>query len=196
MTQNAITHVPTNFFVKDVFNNNLPENHEYEQFFWTTNVVDKLIKSFEYDFVDETCCLTTPSLAVAMNNQGRDEVLLDIDSRFNFLPKYKYYDVRTPYGLDNNFKLLVLDPPFFVIPIEEFRKAVDILTKNNYSTKIIIAFIKREEKRLIEAFKEYNLKPTNFELEYSSIKPNKWRNFCLYSNVDMPGIKRNMLYSK
>ena len=57
---------------------------------------------------------------------------------------------------------------------------VDILTKNNYCTKIIIGFIKREEKRLLEAFRDYNLKPTSFELEYSSIKPNKWRNFCLY----------------
>jgi hypothetical protein len=186
----SVTHVPTNFFVKDVFNNSLKENHEYEQFFWTSNVVDKLMKSFEYDFVDETCCLTTPSLAVGMHNSGRDEVLLDIDRRFGFLPKYKYYDVRTPYGLDNNFRLLILDPPFFVVPIEEFRKAVDILTKHNYSTKLIIGFIKREEKRLLEAFRDYNLKPTSFELEYSSIKPNKWRNFCLYSNVDMPGIKR------
>jgi hypothetical protein len=148
------------------------------------------MKSFEYDFIDETCCLTTPSLAVGMSNNNRDEVLLDIDSRFDFLPKYKYYDVRTPYELDNNFRLLILDPPFFVVPIEEFRKAVDILTKHDYSTKLIIGFIKREEKRLMEAFKEYNLKPTNFELEYSSIKPNKWRNFCLYSNVDMMGIKR------
>ena len=61
---------------------------------------------------------------------------------------------------------------------------------------IFILENKLTQQELIEAFKEYNLKPTNFELEYSSIKPNKWRNFCLYSNVDMPGIKRNMLYSK
>jgi len=158
--------------------------------FWTKNVVDKLVKACEYQFVEETCCLTTPSLAHGFYEADREETLLDIDTRFSYLPKYKYYDVRHPTKLDESFKLLILDPPFFVIPIECFKTAVDLLTNNDYSTKIIIGFLKREEKRFMEAFADYNIRLTNFKLEYASIKPNKWANFGLYSNVDLPGIKR------
>ena len=84
----------------------------------------------------------------------------------------------------------MLDPPYFVVPIEEFRKAVDIITKSNYSTKILLGFLKRKEKRLMEVFNDYNLRPTKFPLEYASIKPSKWHNFCLYSNIDLPMIRR------
>jgi len=131
-----------------------------------------------------------PSIAHAFNENGRNEVLLDIDKRFDYLPKFKYYDVRDPTDLNCDFRLLILDPPFFIIPIEIVRLAVDKLTNNNYNTKIMIAFIKRGEKRLRQAFKEYNLVPTHFPLEYASIKPNKWSNFVLYSNIELPGIKK------
>lgn len=186
--ENKVTHIPRNFFVKSELN--IPEKHEYEQFFWTQNVLDKLLEACEYNFVEETCCLTTPSLANAFHDNEREEVLLDIDERFDFLPKYHYYDVKNPQNLDQEFKLLILDPPFFVVPIEQFRVAVDVLTNKNYDTKIIIGFIKREERRLLNAFRDYNIKLTSFKLEYASIKPNKWNNFALYSNVDLPNIKR------
>jgi hypothetical protein len=80
--------------------------------------------------------------------------------------------------------LLVLDPPFFFVPIEQFKVAVDVLTNSNPNTKILIGFLKREEPRLLKAFEMYGLKRTNFELMY------KCRNFSLYSNIDLPGIKR------
>ena len=141
-------------------------------------------------FEEKTCCLTTPSLGHAWHKEGRDEYVLDIDRRFAYLPKFTYFDVRDPHPLSSSFRLLILDPPFFLIPIEEVRKAVDVLTKHDYSTKILIAFLLRGEKRLRTAFKEYRLVPTHFKLEYASIKPNKWSNFRLYSNIDLPGIKR------
>jgi len=192
-SETGIIHIPKNFFVKstnDVFNGKINENHEYEQFFWTKNVVDNIIKSIGYSYNEEICCFTTPSLAHQLHQNGQDEVLLDIDKRFNYLPKFKYYDAYDPKKLDENFRLLIIDPPFFVIPIEIIRDAVDIITNKNYNTKIIIAYIKRNEKRLRIAFKNYKLFPTNFPLEYVSIKSNKWSNFVLYSNIELPNIKR------
>ena len=190
----SISHVPSNipknFFEPSVFVNGMDEKHEYEQFFWTQNVVDKLMDACKYQFVEKICCLTTPSLAHGFHDNDREEVLLDVDKRFSYLPKYKYYDVRDPYKMNESFELLVLDPPFYVVPIEQFKTAVDVLTGKNYETKLIIGFLKREEKRLMQAFKDYNIKKTGFKLEYAAIKPNKWDNFALYSNVDLPGIKR------
>lgn len=192
--------VPMNFFVdevrtdvrQDVFGGNIDENRKWEQFFWTSKTVENLIAGLSYVYEEKICCLTTPSLAHRWHELGRDEVLLDIDRRFEYLPKFRYYDIRDPIslGLETDFRLLVLDPPFFLIPVEEIRRAVDVITNNDFSTKIIIAWLLRAEKSLRIAFAPYNLVPTTFQLQYASIKPNKWKNFVLYSNIDLPGIKR------
>ena len=188
------TPIPKNLFIKpngsNVFKSKIEENHAYEQFFWTSNMVDNLKKSLDMVYVSETCGLMTPSLIHSMEEDDRHETLLDIDKRFNYLPKFTFYDVTNPHTLDEKFKLLVIDPPFFIIPIEKIANAVDVLTNKCYETKILIAFLKRAEQRLRKAFINYKLYPTTFKLEYASIKENKWKNFCLYSNIDLPKIRR------
>ncbi len=185
--------IPSNIFKKNnghEFKDEIEEIHAWEQFFWTCHTVHKLMEACKYIYIDETCCLTTPSLAHGWSEVGRNEVLLDIDTRFNYLPKFKYYDIHDPQVLNQTFRLLIFDPPFFLIPMEQLLEAVNIITNNNYTTKIMMAFLKRAEKELRFTFKKYDLMPTNFELQYVSIKPSKWSNFCLYSNIDLPGIKR------
>jgi Probable N6-adenine methyltransferase len=185
--------IPKGFFVKqsgNVFQDEIEENHALEQFFWTEETVRKICGALEYRYIEDVCCLMTPSMAHEWHQQGRDEVLLDIDERFDYLPKFGYYDVTKPTEVDDEFRMIILDPPFFLIPPEQIRKAVDVITGGDTSIKLIIAYIIRGEKALRKAFDEFDLKPTGFELQYSSIKPNKWRNFCLYSNIDLPGIKR------
>jgi len=36
----------------------------------------------------------------------------------------------------------------------------------------------------------FGLEKTNLELEYATVKPNRWDNYGLYSNTDLPMIKR------
>ena len=181
--------IPRNFFAADVFQNGMPERHEYEQFFWTRDTVLRLMKACE--FIPDACCLTTPSLAYAWHQNGREELLLDIDERFaDMVPRYRYYDVRVPTAVNETFQIIIMDPPFFVVPIADFRRAVDVITGSDFKTKFMVGFLKRKEKELLQIFAPYRLRRTAFNLEYASIKPNKWRNFCLYSNIDLPGIKR------
>lgn len=196
--------IPQNYFIDsvrtDVFGGTLDENHKFEQFFWTKETVEALVKGLAFVYEEKTCCLTTPSLAHRWHELGRDEVLLDIDTRFSYLPKFHYFDIRKPVlplqereaddAGEEGFRLLVLDPPFFIIPIEKIREAVDLITGGDLETKLIIGWLLRAEKSLRDAFRPYNLVPTTFPLQYASIKPNKWKNFRLYSNIDLPGIKR------
>jgi hypothetical protein len=196
LTSNMKVNIPLNFFEssignnknKDVFNNNVKEKRELEQYFWTSKTVKDLLQACEY--ISETCCFTTPSLAHEFHINGREEKLLDLDDRFNYLPRFEKFDIKNPHNLDEIFNIIVIDPPFFNITTKELFDATNIITKNNYSTNIIIAYLKRYEYPLLETFKLYGISETNLMPEYAHIKENKWRNFKIYSNIDLPNMKR------
>lgn len=171
---------PQNFFV---------ERHDLEQYFWTESTVDRLKKAL-FHFYEECCCLTTPTLAHSWHLEGREEYLFDIDRRFEYLPKFRYFNLITPENVEETFEVIIFDPPFFYISMEKMYEAVCKIVKDNFKTKILIGFLKREERELMRYFGVFGIKPTNFLLEYATVKPNKWKNYCLYSNIDLPGIKR------
>jgi 16S rRNA G966 N2-methylase RsmD len=152
--------------------------------------VNKLVESLKY--TEDCCCLTTPSLGHGFHVTGREEVVLDIDRRFEYLPKFRYFDILSPVADTNeSFRIIIMDPPFFYISMAQIYAAVMCITNGSTTnTKLMIGFLRREERQLLEMFRDFNLKPTNFALEYATVKPNKWKNYTLYSNVDLPGIKR------
>lgn len=175
---------------RSMFQEGFQERFDLEQYFWTENTIQRLLNALQY--TDSCCCLTTPSLGVGFHNIGRDEPVLDIDTRFDWLPKFRYFDLRYPTSNDGDedMQVIVMDPPFFYIPLEVIRDAVLTITKGDTTVKLLIGFLKREEPALLEAFRDFQLTETNFELEYATVKPNKWKNYSLYSNIDLPGIKR------
>ena len=54
----------------------------------------------------------------------------------------------------------------------------------------MISFMQKDELRVKQAFREFNLERTNLELEYATVGPNRWQNYSLWSNTDIPMIKR------
>jgi len=192
--QNMLVNIPKIFFEtcnekKDVFDNKISENRKYEQYFWTSKTVNDLLDACEY--ITNTCCFTTPSLAHAFHEKGREEKLLDIDERFNYLPRFEKFDIINPHYLDeDNFNIIVIDPPFFNISTKELFEATNVITNNNFSTKIIITYLVRFEYPLLETLKPYGISETNLHPQYAHIKSNKWRNFKIYSNIDLPNLKR------
>lgn len=184
-TKNIHTAAPDS---RSMFEDGFKERTDLEQYFWTTDTVNRLIKSLEFE--TDCCCLTTPSLGHGFYIAGRNETVLDIDKRFEYLPKFQYFDILAPTPTGEEYRILILDPPFFYIPMEKIRDAVLFLTRGDTKTKLMIGFLRREEKALLDAFKDFDLSPTNFKLEYATVKPNKWKNYCLYSNIDLPSIKR------
>ena len=53
-----------------------------------------------------------------------------------------------------------------------------------------MSFMTRDEKQVKAAFHMFNLERTLYKLEYATVKPNRWENYGLYANVDIPLIKR------
>lgn len=77
-------HIPRNFLSKgtDVFQGSVSENHDLEQYFWTSKIVQKILDATQYMYTD-CCCFTTPSLAHVYHQSGNEQTLLDIDERFH-----------------------------------------------------------------------------------------------------------------
>lgn len=186
--------IPRNFSSEstdDIFNGEIEENHDIEQYFWTSKIVQKLLDATQYNF-DQCCCFTSPSLAEAYHHTGNEQTLLDIDTCFQYLPRFERFDIKNPHVPSGagDFQILVIDPPFFGITTDELFRATELITGGDHTTKIIIAYLIRYEHTLLKSFKKYGISETSAKLEYAGIKPNKWSNFALYSNVDLPGIKR------
>lgn len=173
---------------RSMFSDGFKERYDLEQYFWTKDTVDRLLNSLR--FTPDCCCLTTPSLGHGFYEIGRHELVLDIDTRFDYLPKFQYFDILCPSDINDDIHIIVMDPPFFYIPMEKLYEAVVKITKGDTKYKLMIGFLKREEKILLETFAKFKLQRTNFPLEYATAKPNKWKNYALYSNIDLPGIKR------
>ncbi|CAM6101098.1 unnamed protein product [Calypogeia fissa] len=185
---------------RHMFDKGFVERHDLEQYVWTTNTVNALTKALSYE--PKLCCMATPSIAQAFYlEDGRAVRLLDIDTRFTYLPGFLYWDIRKPEPimpaggsneeeLEEEFRVVVFDPPFFYIPMHELHRAVLQVCRGNFRTKLLIGFLVREEANLLKTFQKFNLVRTKFVLEYATVKPNKWRNYALYSNVDLPGIRR------
>ena len=182
-----------------MINNNFPLTSllEYEQYFFTENVLIQLTDIFQYE--KKIICLCTPAVADAFYRLKNKEVLcLDIDNRFNYLPKFIYTDINDIINNINKFKipndyinpdLIIVDPPFFKMNLNNLYKFIDLLTNKNKKTKIIFAFIIRKEKELLNTFKDYNLKLTKFKLEYNNVDKTKWENYGNYSNFQQEKIK-------
>ena len=119
--------------------------------------------------------------------------VLDIDRRFESLPGFKYYDLQKPVHFDNEFEIILFDPPFFYITLEELNNGIEVISGKNASTmKLLMSFMIKDERRVLNAFKKnFNLERTKFDLEYATVEENRWDNYGLWANCDLPMIKRN-----
>lgn len=187
-----------NFVGRSMYHEGFTERRDLEQYFWTDRTIEAIKAAIQSSYdADSSCCLCTPTVAHSWwMEDGEGVSLLDLDTRFGYLPKFRYFDLRVPNATDlepeaSTWRVIVFDPPFFYIPMNILYEAVMYVCKGNVKqTKLLVGFLKREERVLLDTFKEFNLRKTNFPLEYAHVKSNKWINYALYSNVDLPGIKR------
>ncbi len=177
---------------RSMFADGFTERHDLDQYVWTRRTVSRHLHALQ--FTHDCCCLVTPSLAQAMPEVDRDEILLDVDTRFNYLPKSRYWDLWHPKLVDAGdgrpFQVVFFDPPFFYIRMSQLYDAVLEVRNGGTMAKIMVGFLRREELLLLSGFADFGLRRTGFQLEYATVIPKKWTNCALYSNVDLPSIKR------
>ena len=112
------------------------EIKELEQYFFTENVLITLIDSLLFE--ENIVCLCTPAVADAFWQIKKKEVwCLDIDERFNYLPKFIKFIVLSPEKIEIVPNVIIIDPPFFKIKLIDLYNTVEMLTGGNKSIKII-----------------------------------------------------------
>ena len=177
----------------------ISERHDREQYFWNRETIDTFLTALQAWTLNRVCCLCTPTLAhVFWTEHQREEYCLDIDERFAYIPGWRYFDLLKPEEYvpseTEEIGVVVFDPPFFSIPVEQMKVAIErVLGLHNESqraVKMIAGFRKRDSKKFLEVFAGFGLKRTKTVLGYVSIKTGKWANYTLFSNVDLPGIRR------
>mmetsp|Transcript_29931 Transcript_29931/g.21691 ORF Transcript_29931/g.21691 Transcript_29931/m.21691 type:complete len:114 (+) Transcript_29931:272-613(+) len=107
------------------------ERRDLEQYFFTKEIIEKYITAFTMRYPDQEelekklCLICCPSLAKAFYEQlGYTITILDIDKRFEELPGFKYWDLQNPYEIKNEFEIILFDPPFFYITLEQMSSAI------------------------------------------------------------------------
>jgi len=87
-----------------VLPDNFRERRDLEQYFFTKEMIDKYITSLMMRYQDKEniekklCLICCPSLATAFYERHDIHVsCLDIDTRFQNLPGFKYFDLQNPY---------------------------------------------------------------------------------------------------
>ena len=130
-----------------------------------------------------------------INLEINEEIIENFDK--NLENDEKFHNAKISETSENNTltskiikpNIIIIDPPFFKMNLIDLYNCVEFLTKGDKSTKILFAFVHREERGLLAIFKSYNLQLTKFKLEYRHVDQTKWDNYALYSNCEFNKIK-------
>lgn len=149
------------------------EKPEIEQFFFdepTLNRLARLAVRFS-----NPCCLCTPSLGQELEKGGVSCRTLDVDARFSHLRGFRPYDLGEPEPLGERFGVIICDPPFLTITLQQLFHAVEILSLGNYAQPLLINCLSSRAPLITRIFTPFGLKSTGYGPGYEKIQ-NSGRN--------------------
>lgn len=141
----------------------MQEFHKKEQYFFDSTTLKTLA-----DFVSKyhnPCCLCVPFLGTELEKRRIKVTTLDIDERFSRLKGFTKYDLYKPQPLDEEFDLIVCDPPFNAVSLSQLFKALKMLS-TGYEQPMLVSHLKRRSNDIIATFTRFNLQPTGFHPQY------------------------------
>ena len=81
----------------------------------------KTVYPGEGEIEEKVCLVCAPSLAKELlDTHGIKITICDIDTRFDFLPGFTYWNLKEPHPIeDKTFDMILIDPPFFSVSLDE-----------------------------------------------------------------------------
>ena len=153
----------------------IEEKHENEQYFFTEETAEFMVQTAMK--FNKICCICCPSVGKRLEEKGADVTILDIDKRFSNLSGFKYWDIKQPEYLAEEFDLIIMDPPFFNVSMREIRKAIQILTHfDTKRTKVMISYLSRREKAFKLGMKPFEMEAMEYVPEYNTVDVTEIKN--------------------
>lgn len=145
----------------------MQEKHDNEQYFFDDQTICHLA-----DFCatwTKPCCVCAPMTGQAVAQRNSQTVVLDIDTRFNDLSGFQYFDITQPQWNSNRFDLILCDPPFFNVSLAALRIGIRSLSQFDVRQPMLVSYLTRRSTAFLQAFAEFNLKPTGYFPTYRSV---------------------------
>lgn len=161
----------------------LEEQHDREQYFFDPSTLGRVA-----DFVaryQRPCCLCAPMVGRELHNRRRPVCVLDVDERFADLPGFRKWDLYRPQHVDEEFDLILCDPPFFNVSLSQLFKAIRLLCRFDLGHKVMISYPIRRQNAILNVFAPFGLAPTGWRPEYLTVQKSQRNEIEFYANFDI-----------
>ncbi len=157
------------------------ELHEQEQYFFAPQTADALARfAGAYSRV---CCLCAPMVGQRLEELGSRPRTLDLDERFAHLQGFRRYDLYRPEWLEQEFDLILCDPPFFRVSLSQLFTALRVLSHGHYDQKLMIAYLWRRTSAVVGSLSRFGVQPTGIELRYRTVQTVERNRIELFTNL-------------
>jgi hypothetical protein len=161
----------------------ISENHQREQYFWDQETIVELADFLEP--FENPCCLCTPSVGEELERRHKSVTILDIDERFARLAGFQRWDLYRPRALNQDFDIILVDPPFFKVSLSQLFRAIRMLCRFDLSRKIVVTWLARRESALLGTFRPFGLSSTGYHPGYLTVQACARNDIQLYANWDI-----------
>ena len=161
----------------------MEERHEREQYFFdapTVRALADLLGRFE-----RPCCLCAPMLGRELHRRGRPVRVLDVDTRFADLPGFVEWDLYRPRHLDDDFDVLLCDPPFFNVSLSQLFDAVRMLCHFDTSRRVMISYPVRRSRAILGTFTPFGLRPSGYRPGYQTVQKCRKNDIEFFANFNL-----------
>src|SRR5262245_58164630 len=136
----------------------LHENHQREQYFFARPTLERLSLLVEgYHHPVLLCC---PMVGRHLWEEHKRAVtVLDVDERFSFLPGFVSWDLYHPTPLPFVPDLLVIDPPFHMVRLDQLFLAIRTLVHGQMGLPMLITSLPERVDALVGTLCASGLRP-------------------------------------
>ena len=161
----------------------MEENHQREQYFFdapTVAALADLLAGFA-----RPCALCAPLVWQALVRRKHPVRILDVDERFSSVPGFLRWDLYRPTHLNEDFDVLLCDPPFFNVSLSQLFTALRMLCHFDLSRKVMVGYLVRREEALLGTFAPFALKPTGCFPAYQTVQACGRNDIQFYANFEI-----------
>ena len=104
------------------------------------------------------------------------------------LPGFATFDLNQPHWIDSKFDVIVCDPPFFNVSLHRLFTALRLLSHHDFQQPLLVSYLTRRTKSVLDAFDSFNLRPTDYFPKYATVEENERNRIEFFSNIDLEAL--------